>query len=324
MTAAPPPAAYATRRSRSGSSSTRRDTLIRSVWATKGVLSYVAAKSVPGYRSPPPPGCRGAARTAPRPVLRKTLTGEPEVHDKPSPVRATSTAGPLALAGLPVGPFATVPNLVTVTRTVLAVLIGAIAVAAGDLGSWRWRTPCSGSATSPTAGRPGDSARRPGPAPSSTSCATGHAPACCAWASWRRSRSLPVVVVFVLSFMVLDSMLSLAFLCWPVVSPNYFHMVDRRVWQLNWSPVAKAANTAGVVGALALELYAVAFVVAVGVLASRSGPPAASSSCLPPRDGELARGGGARDLRRPRLRAVSAGQRRGLRRSSPPRGPTSR
>ncbi len=78
--------------------------------------------------------------------------------------------------------------------------------------------------------------------------------------------ALSVVVVFVLSFMVLDSMLSLAFLCWPVLSPNYFHVVDRRVWQLNWSPLAKAANSAGVVGALALELYAVAFVVAVGVV----------------------------------------------------------
>ena len=78
--------------------------------------------------------------------------------------------------------------------------------------------------------------------------------------------ALPVVVVFVLSFMVLDSMLSMAFLCWPVLSPNYFHVVDRRVWQLNWSPLAKAANTAGVVGALALELFSVAFVVAVVVL----------------------------------------------------------
>ena len=62
----------------------------------------------------------------------------------------------------------------------------------------------------------------------------------------------PGRIVFLLSFMVLDTMLSLAFLCWPVVSPNYFDAVDRRVWQLNWSPAAKAANTAGVVGALAL------------------------------------------------------------------------
>ncbi len=79
--------------------------------------------------------------------------------------------------------------------------------------------------------------------------------------------ALPVVIVFLLSFMVLDTMLSLAFLCWPVVSPNYFDAVDRKVWQLNWSPAAKAANTAGVVGALALGAYAVAMVVALVVIA---------------------------------------------------------
>jgi phosphatidylglycerophosphate synthase len=77
----------------------------------------------------------------------------------------------------------------------------------------------------------------------------------------------PVAVLFLLSFMVLDTMLSLAFLYWPLSSPNYFHLVDRRVWQLNWSPVAKAANTAGVVVAVALGAYVVAFVVAAAVVA---------------------------------------------------------
>ena len=66
------------------------------------------------------------------------------------------------------------------------------------------------------------------------------------------ARRRPVAVVFLLSFMVLDTMLSLAFLCWPILGPNDFHVVDRRVWLLNWSPPAKAANTAGVVGALAI------------------------------------------------------------------------
>ena len=51
---------------------------------------------------------------------------------------------------------------------------------------------------------------------------------------------VPVAVVFLLSFMVLDTMLSLAFLCWPLVGPNEFHLVDHRVWRLNWSPPAKA------------------------------------------------------------------------------------
>ena len=77
----------------------------------------------------------------------------------------------------------------------------------------------------------------------------------------------PVAIVFLLSFMVLDTMLSLAFLCWPVLSPNYFHLVDRRVWELNWSPLAKAANTAGVVGAVAIGLHGVALVVALAIAA---------------------------------------------------------
>ena len=78
--------------------------------------------------------------------------------------------------------------------------------------------------------------------------------------------TVPLVVVFLLSFMVLDTMLSLAFLCWPLVSPNDFHLVDHRVWVLNWSPAAKAANTAGVVGAILLGAYGVGLVIALAVV----------------------------------------------------------
>jgi phosphatidylglycerophosphate synthase len=75
-----------------------------------------------------------------------------------------------------------------------------------------------------------------------------------------------VAMVFLPTFMVLDTMLSLAFLCWPVLSPNYFHLVDRRVWTLNWSPLAKTVNTAGVIGAVALGQYRLALAVALAVL----------------------------------------------------------
>jgi phosphatidylglycerophosphate synthase len=183
------------------------------------------------------------------------------------PVRAPSTTGPFELAGLPVGPFATVPNLVTVTRTVLAVLVGAIAVAAGDLRllAVAYAVFWVGDvADGWTARRLGQETRAG--AVFDIVCDRACTGMLCVGLVASVPEALPVVVVFVLSFMVLDSMLSLAFLCWPVLSPNYFHVVDRRVWQLNWSPAAKAANTAGVVGALALELYAVAFVVAVGVV----------------------------------------------------------
>lgn len=52
---------------------------------------------------------------------------------------------------------------------------------------------------------------------------------------------------FFVSFMVLDTILSLAFLCWPLLGPNDFGVVDRVVHRLNWSPPAKALNTAAVV-----------------------------------------------------------------------------
>jgi CDP-diacylglycerol--glycerol-3-phosphate 3-phosphatidyltransferase len=77
---------------------------------------------------------------------------------------------------------------------------------------------------------------------------------------------LPVAAVFLLSFLVVDTLLSLAFLLWPILGPNEFHVVDRRVWLLNWSPVAKAANTGLVVLAIALGLMSVALTVAVVVL----------------------------------------------------------
>jgi phosphatidylglycerophosphate synthase len=69
--------------------------------------------------------------------------------------------------------------------------------------------------------------------------------------------------VFLVQFMVLDCMLTLAFLHWPIVSPNYFWVVDRTVWRLNWSPPAKAANTGAVVVFLALDWVVAATVVAV-------------------------------------------------------------
>ncbi len=76
----------------------------------------------------------------------------------------------------------------------------------------------------------------------------------------------PVLAVFLCSFMVLDSMLSMAFLCWPLLSPNYFGAVDRTVYRLNWSPVAKALNTSVVVALVLLGLpwagLAVALVIA--------------------------------------------------------------
>ncbi|MDQ1102876.1 CDP-alcohol phosphatidyltransferase family protein [Nocardioides zeae] len=79
-----------------------------------------------------------------------------------------------------------------------------------------------------------------------------------------------VVVPFFLSFMVLDTILSLAFLCWPIVSPNYFAAVDRTVYRLNWSPGAKCLNTAGVVLLVAVGATWVALALVVVLIGMKS------------------------------------------------------
>jgi CDP-diacylglycerol--glycerol-3-phosphate 3-phosphatidyltransferase len=66
-------------------------------------------------------------------------------------------------------------------------------------------------------------------------------------------------------------MLSLSFLRWDLLGPNDFHEVDRIVWLVNWSPLAKAVNTAGVVGLTVLGLYPVALLLAVSVLVVKVG-----------------------------------------------------
>jgi len=60
------------------------------------------------------------------------------------------------------------------------------------------------------------------------------------------------VGIFLFEFMVIDVVLSLAFLAWPLTSPNYFYLVDRRIWKWNWSKPGKAVNSAAV--AIILEL----------------------------------------------------------------------
>ncbi len=52
------------------------------------------------------------------------------------------------------------------------------------------------------------------------------------------------ISIYLISFSVLDLMLSLSFLNYPLSSPNYFYLADRRIHALNWSRVAKGVNTA--------------------------------------------------------------------------------
>ena len=65
------------------------------------------------------------------------------------------------------------------------------------------------------------------------------------------------VGVYVVEFLIVDLLLSLAFLAWPLISPNYFYLVDHRIWVLNWSPLAKTINSAAFIALLLLTRDAV-------------------------------------------------------------------
>jgi CDP-diacylglycerol--glycerol-3-phosphate 3-phosphatidyltransferase len=60
---------------------------------------------------------------------------------------------------------------------------------------------------------------------------------------WLHHEYAVPVLIYLAEFMVVDCFLSLAFLAWPVRSPNYFYVVDRQLWLWNWSKPGKAVNS---------------------------------------------------------------------------------
>lgn len=62
--------------------------------------------------------------------------------------------------------------------------------------------------------------------------------------AWLQPDLSPAIFVYLAEFMVIDCFLSIAFLAWPIRSPNYFFVVDRPIWLWNWSKPAKAVNSA--------------------------------------------------------------------------------
>lgn len=60
---------------------------------------------------------------------------------------------------------------------------------------------------------------------------------------WLHPHLAPAVLIYLAEFMVVDGFLSLVFLAWPIRSPNYFYVIDRTLWRLNWSPPGKAVNS---------------------------------------------------------------------------------
>ena len=60
---------------------------------------------------------------------------------------------------------------------------------------------------------------------------------------WLEPDFAPAILIYLAEFMVVDCFLSLAFLAWPIRSPNYFFVVDRPLWLWNWSKPGKAVNS---------------------------------------------------------------------------------
>ncbi len=100
-----------------------------------------------------------------------------------------------------------------------------------------------------------------------------------------------VIALFLFEFMILDQYLSNQFLRWPILSPNYFYVVDETIWRLNWSPPGKFFNSAAVtlvllatgspwaVAPILAGLYAVKLYSFVR-LCRLPGPDAGARSCV--------------------------------------------
>lgn len=144
------------------------------------------------------------------------------------------------------------PNLVTLVRTALAVLLGLAAVvdSSAVLLGCAYATYWVGDVLDGCLARRRHEETRLGAVLDIISDRACCAVLVCGLVTVR-PELWPALTLFLLQFLVLDCVLSLAFLRWPLLSPNDFHLVDHVVWRLNWSMPAKAINTAAVVLAVA-------------------------------------------------------------------------
>lgn len=160
------------------------------------------------------------------------------------------------------------PNAVTLVRTVLAVGLGLVAVveSSARLAAIAYAVYWTGDILDGLLARRLDQETRIGAILDIVSDRACSAVLVCALVTINPSLWL-ALAIFLVQFMVVDCVLSLAFLRWPLLSPNYFGRVDAVIYRYNWSPPAKAVNTAGVVLAVAAGSAVLATVIAVAQLA---------------------------------------------------------
>ncbi|WTZ01459.1 CDP-alcohol phosphatidyltransferase family protein [Micromonospora sp. NBC_01392] len=141
-----------------------------------------------------------------------------------------------------------VPNAITVVRTVVSVFLAVTAISSGSgpLLAWAVGAYWLGDILDGWAARTLGQETRFG-AVLDIACDRLCCALCLAGLMLRFPEMTAPLALFAAQFLVLDLVLSLSFLRWPVLSPNYFHLVHPGVYRWNWSPVAKAANTGGLV-----------------------------------------------------------------------------
>ncbi|MEV4641504.1 CDP-alcohol phosphatidyltransferase family protein [Actinoplanes sp. NPDC049548] len=141
------------------------------------------------------------------------------------------------------------PNAITAVRTVVAMALAVSAVARPSvaLTAGAYVTYWAGDILDGFAARRLDQETRAGAVFDIVADRACTALCAAALLVLRPDVALPIAV-FLAQFMVADCLLSLSFLRWPLLGPNYFGSVHRGVYRWNWSPAAKALNTGGVVG----------------------------------------------------------------------------
>ena len=180
-------------------------------------------------------------------------------------------------------PLATWPNLVTAVRTVLALVLAGLALTRGSVAL------LLASIAAYWLGDVLDGllARQLGQETRGGALFDVLADRACSvafwlpWAMLHPDATWPVLL-YVLEFCVVDGVLSVAWLAWPLLSCNYVGRVHPLVYRLNWWPPAKLVNTTGLV--LLIVVWpqpALATVFVAGVLAVKATSLALLHAALP-------------------------------------------
>lgn len=171
-----------------------------------------------------------------------------------------------------IGPLLTIPNAITIVRTVVSLGLALVALQSDDRLPWviaAYLVYYIGDSADGLAARLLGQETRAGAVHDILSDRLCTAVCAANLILLQPDLAVPVGI-FLLNFMVLDCLLSLSFLLWPIVSPNYFAVVDDLVYRLNWSHPAKALNNIGIIVAVVVGSLPLALVIVVAQLAVKA------------------------------------------------------